>query len=56
MNFAANILSRFRRAGADKMDVFDLRLRNMTSPASTGPRLRRVMPPVLFGFRTREHA
>lgn len=56
MNFAANILSRFRRSGAEKHDMFDLRLRSMTSPASTGPRLRRVMPPVLFGFRTRGHA
>lgn len=56
MNFAANILSRIRRSKGDKEDMFDLRLRSMMSPASTGPRLRRIAPPALFGFRTRGHA
>ena len=55
MKIAFAILTQFRR-GSSTEDAFDARLRMMTSAASTGPRLRRVLPPVLFGFRTREHA
>jgi hypothetical protein len=56
MKLALAIFSRFGRSSAPKEDLFDLRLRSMTSPAVNGPRLRRVMPPVLFGFRSRSHA
>ncbi|MFZ5709891.1 MAG: hypothetical protein ACOY4T_09450 [Pseudomonadota bacterium] len=51
MKIAIAILSQFRRRSHSTEDHFDLRLRSMTSPAATGPRLRRVMPPMLFGFR-----
>jgi hypothetical protein len=48
MKFAIAILSHFRRGPATAEDFFEMRLRSMTSPAVNGPRLRRVMPPVLF--------
>lgn len=51
MKLAMSIFGRLTGSGAGQADVFDLRLKEMTSPAVTGPRLRRVMPPGLFGFR-----
>jgi hypothetical protein len=56
MKIAFAFLSQLRRGSASAEDAFEARLRMMTSPAATGPRLRRVLPPVLFGFRTRGQA
>ncbi|MFN0115603.1 MAG: hypothetical protein ACKVPY_13095 [Paracoccaceae bacterium] len=52
MKIALVLLNQFRRAPAEiKDESFERRLRSMTSPATTGPRLRRVMPPSVFSFR-----
>lgn len=56
MKFALAIISKFSRGTTDKEDKFDHRLRSMVSPATTGPRLRRVAPPALFAFQSRGHA
>ena len=51
MKFASALLSHLGLAGRESRDVFELRLQSMTSPAVTGPRLRRSMTPALFAFR-----
>jgi hypothetical protein len=56
MKYAVSIIAIFARGSDAKEDRFDLRLRSMISPASTGPRLRRVAPPMLFSFQSRGHA
>ncbi len=56
MKFALALIGKFGRSGGDKEDRFDLRLRSMISPATNGPRLRRVAPPALFAFQSRGHA
>jgi hypothetical protein len=56
MKFAVAIIAKFAIGGSEKHDFFDMRLNSMISPASTGPRLRRVAPPALFAFQSRSHA
>ena len=56
MKYAVAIFTKFALGGNDKQDLFDIRLNSMISPASTGPRLRRVAPPALFAFQSRGHA
>jgi hypothetical protein len=56
MKYAVSIIAMFARDNAGQKDIFDLRLRSMISPASTGPRLRRIAPPMLFSFQSRAHA
>ncbi|MCX7889517.1 MAG: hypothetical protein N2422_07265 [Rhodobacteraceae bacterium] len=53
MKLALNILGRRQKAGQKQPDRFESRLKAMTSPAVTGPRLRRVSPPGIFSFRSR---
>lgn len=48
MKLAAALLARLGIAGHDSQDPFELRLISMTSPAVTGPRLRRRAAPALF--------
>lgn len=48
MKFAAILLAHLGFGPQRGADAFDQRLRSMISPATTGPRLRRVAPPALF--------
>jgi hypothetical protein len=56
MNIAKAIFARLGGKSDAKEDIFETRLRAMISPAVTGPRLRRIAPPVLFAFQSRSMA